>query len=333
MGELHLPRPVAEILDRKRIADADVKLLRAEVFGDGVVSRKEADLLFALDTGCTDKCAAWTEFFVEALVDFVVHQETPRGYISAENAQWLVRAISRDELVDTVTEMEALIRALEAAQSSPETLSAFALKQVAHAVLDGTGPLARGGELHPGIIGEAEVATLRRILYAFGGDGAIAITRAEAEVLFELNDRSAEADNHPSWSDLFVKAVTNYLMCASGYAAPTREEALRRETFLDNADISVGGFFNRMVSGGFGAVLAAYKRVEGLENAYREANAAKAHAASQAEPVDGVEARWLAERIGRDGTVHDNEMALLRFLRAESPQIHPELEVLLEKVA
>ena len=33
MGELHLPRPVAEILDRKRIADADVKLLRAEVFG------------------------------------------------------------------------------------------------------------------------------------------------------------------------------------------------------------------------------------------------------------------------------------------------------------
>lgn len=333
MGELQLPRPVAEILDRKRITDADVKMLRADIFGDGVVSRKEADLLFALDTGCDDKCAAWTDFFVEAMVDFVVHQEKPRGYISVENAEWMVRAISRDDLVDTVTEMEVLVRALEAAQTSPETLSAFALKQVAHAVLDGAGPLARGGELQPGVIGEAEVAMLRRILYAFGGEGNIAISRAEAEVLFDLNDRSVEAENHASWSDLFVKAVANYLMCASGYTAPTRADALRREAFLDSADVSVGGFLNRMVSGGLGAVISAYQRIEGLENAYKEANAAKAHATSRAEPVDGSEARWLAERIGRDGTVHENEMALLRFLRAESPQIHPELEVLLEKVA
>ncbi len=333
MGELHLPLPVAEILERKRITNADVVALRGDIFSDGVVSRKEADLLFALDTGCEDKCAAWTQFFVEALVDFIVHQEKPSGHISPENAEWLVRAISRDGVVDTETEMEALLRTLERARTSPDHLSAFALKQVAHAVLDGAGPLARGGELKPGVIGEAEVSVLRRTLYAFGGEGNIAITRAEAEVLFDLNDRSAEADNHPSWSDLFVKAVANHLMCASGYTAPTRQEALRREAFLDDADVSVTGFMNRMVSGGLGAVLSAYQRVNSLENEYKDANAADAAASAAAEPVDGSEARWLAGRIGRDGTVHENEKALLAFLRAESPDIHPDLEALLRKVA
>lgn len=333
MGELHLPRPVTEILERARITDADVAALRADVFKDGAVSRNEADLLFALDTGCAETCDAWVEFFVEALVDYIVHQEQPQGYVSADNAQWLTRAISRDGVVDTVSEMELLVRCLEAARSAPDTLSAFALKQVAHAVLDGKGALARGGALASGTIGEAEVNLMRRVLYAFGGEGNVAITRAEAEILFDLNDRTSEAGNHPSWSDLFVKAVANYLMCASGYNAPTRAEALRRDAFLDNTDASVSGFLSSMVSGGFGAVLSAYRRADGLEEAYREANDARRQAATEAERIDRSEARWLAERIGRDGVIHENEKALLRFLREESPDIHPDLQTLLQNVA
>ena len=34
---------------------------------------------------------------------------------------------------------------------------------------------------------------MRRMLYAFGGDGNIAITRQEAEVLFDIND-ATDAD-------------------------------------------------------------------------------------------------------------------------------------------
>jgi hypothetical protein len=71
------------------------------------------------------------------------------------------------------------------------------------------------------------------MLYAFGGDGNIAVTQQEASVLFDINDATAETENHPAWSDLFVKALANFLMATSGYQVPTRQEALRREAWLE----------------------------------------------------------------------------------------------------
>ena len=107
-------------------------------------------------------------------------------------------------------------------------------------MIDGKGPLMLGGDLVPGLIAKAEVDLLRRILYAYGGDGNIAITRAEAEMLFKINERTAAASNDPSWNDLFVKAIANFVMCSAGYEAPTREEALRRDSFFEQ-----GGCRNR----------------------------------------------------------------------------------------
>ena len=89
-----------------------------------------------------DQCAEWPGFFVEAVTDYIVHQEKPQGYVSEDNAEWLIRAISRDGVVDTAVEMELLVTVLEKAKSSPERLSAYALEQVALAVIDGNGPLA-----------------------------------------------------------------------------------------------------------------------------------------------------------------------------------------------
>jgi hypothetical protein len=45
------------------------------------------------------------------------------------------------------------------------------------------------------------------------------------------------------------------------------------------------------------------------------------------------EAGWLAERIGRDGRLHQNEKALLRFLKQESPRLHESLQPLLDRAA
>ena len=70
-------------------------------------------------------------------------------------------------------------------------------EQVAHAVVDGKGPLMLGGALVPGLVAKAEVDLLRRILYAYGGDGNIAITRAEAEVLFRINERQCCGRQRP----------------------------------------------------------------------------------------------------------------------------------------
>lgn len=334
MGELIMSAPVAGLTSKNRITADDVTMLRREVFTDGVVTRGEAEALFALDRTARDKCQEWAPFFVEAVTDYIVHQEKPEGYVSQENADWLIRAISRDGMVDSRTELELLVHVLEEAKSSPIQLSAYALEQVAHAVIDGKGPLMYGGGLVPGKVTRAEVDLLRRILYAYGGDGNIAITKAEAEILFRINDRTEAAGNDPSWNDLFVKAIANYVMCSAGYEPPTREAALRHENFLGHAEPHIGSLFSRMVSGGLAAILEAYQSPGDIEAEWEARNRAAEALARRAETIDAGEAKWLAEHVG-DGKrpLRDNERALLTLIKHASPEIHPALKPLLDKVA
>ncbi|MER9234287.1 hypothetical protein NKI56_19685 [Mesorhizobium sp. M0622] len=332
MGELIMSAPVAGLTSKNRITAEDVIMLRREVFGDGVVTRGEAEALFALDATARDKCAEWPEFFVEAVTDLIVHQEKPAGYVSQENADWLVRTISRDGMVDSRTELELLVHVLEVAKSSPSTLSSYALEQVAHAVVDGKGPLMTGGRLIPGSIAKAEVELLRRILYAYGGDGNIAISRAEAEVLFKINERTKAADNDPAWNDLFVKAIANFVMCSAGYEAPVRDVALRRDSFFEHSDPEIGGFFSRMVSGGLSGIMEVYHSPGDVEAEWEAKNKAAEALARRAETVDAGEAKWLAEHIG-DRPLQENERALLTMIKHASPEIHPALKPLIDKVA
>jgi hypothetical protein len=204
---------------------------------------------------------------------------------------------------------------------------------VKKAVVDGEGPLARGGSLEPGRVGRHEAELVRRILYAFGGEGSVAITRAEAEILFDINDATAEADNDPAWSDLFVKAVANSLMAASGYQVPSRGEALRREAWLDAPTGGVADVFSRMAAGGLRGILQAYRQPDNAEQGWAARNAAMQAQSAAAEPVTAEEAEWLARRIGRDGVLGPNEKALLRFIRDEAPQVHPSLQSLIAKAA
>jgi hypothetical protein len=333
MGELTMSAPVAGLTSKNRITAEDVVMLRREVFGDGVVTRGEAEALFALDATAKDKCAQWPVFFVEAVTDFIVHQEKPAGYISQHNADWLVRAISRDGMVDSRTELELLVHVLEKAKSSPNGLCVYALAQVANAVLDGKGPLMHDGKLVPGLIAKAEVELLRRILYAHGGDGNIAITRAEAEMLFKINERTAAANNDPSWNDLFVKAIANFVMCSAGYEAPRRDVALRRDSFFEQAEPGIGSFFGRMVSGGLAGIMEAYRAPGDIESEWESKNKAAEALARRAETIDASEAKWLAERIGRDRPLRENERALLTLIKHASPEIHPVLKPLIDKVA
>lgn len=329
-----LPPDLAAIAARGVIGADDVLRLRGAVYANGVVSAEEAEWAFALDEACREACPEWTAFFVEALTDYVVRQVAPAGYVSDANATWLVDRISRDGVVKTASELEVLVKVLEAAVSSPPSLSAFALRQVAAAVLDGDGPLASGRSLERGVIGEAEVALMRRILYAFAGQGAIGVTREEAEVLFDLNDRSREADNHPAWSDLFVKAVANFLMAARGYSVLSREEALRREAWLDEPPRGVTALFgditSTLLANGLKGIWSAWRQEESAQAARNREVEAETRVA---ETVTSDEVRWLADRIGRDGVLHENERALLRFLREESPDIHPSLRTLLDTAA
>ena len=67
----------------------------------------------------------------------------PRGYVSEENAAWLIARIDHDGRVDTLSELELLVKVLETALNAPASLKDYALRQIEDAVLSGTGPPAR----------------------------------------------------------------------------------------------------------------------------------------------------------------------------------------------
>jgi hypothetical protein len=319
---------VQSILSRGAITAKDVRTLRQRVFFKGVVTEAYAELVFQLNDRLHDKAdAAWPAFFVEALTDYVVTQARPSGYVSDENAAWLIQRIGRSGHVDTPCELELLIKVLERSQQSPPALVRFALEQVKIGVVAGEGAVAARRLSEKGAVEDHETELVRRILYAFGGDGNIAVTQPEAEILFDINDGTHHPLNHPSWSDLFVKALANFLMAASGYQVPSRPEALRREAWLDAPPAGVTAFMGRMLTGG----------LEGVWNAYRDPSAdedtARRDLTRHAPRASDAEVIWAASRIGSNGRLHENEMALINFLKSHDAYLHPRLIPVLDRVA
>jgi hypothetical protein len=311
----------------------DVLALRRAFFEDGTVAPDEAEALFMLNRRAPAHGHEWNVLFVEALTDYVVNQALPRGYVTSDNAQWLVDRISVDGIVERASELELVVKIIESAAYVPEGLVTFALQQVHRSVVEGRSIADPDFPREPGIVTADEVELIRRILYGFGGAGNIAISRAEAEVLFDINDETDESRNDPAWSDLFVKAIANYLMAASGYQVPSREEALRREEWLEERDeLSFGSVLGKMLQGGLSDAFGGY-REQDWEEAALERLERQHRAIVTAEEVTESEAGWLIERIGRDGQLRVNERALVSFLRAESPRLHPSLEPLLGRAA
>jgi len=332
---------LANILEEIRANGAitadHVRRVRGVIYPDMHVDKSEAEHLFALDEAATTRDPAWLALFSEAICDLLVRQTRPAGYVDEAKAEWLKARFAQDGEVKTETELETLVHVLENAERVPLSLAVFTLDQVRRAVVDGSGPLARGGTLQRGCVNEAEAELVRRVLYAYGGKGAASITRAEAEVLFDINDASEGADNHPAWTDLFVKALANFLMAASGYEAPSRETALRRQEWVESETPGVAGMLSQAfavagraaVGGGLREIIAAY-RTPGYREMAEARNEAFEAAAAEAEAVTAPEAEWLAQRLQRDGEIGQAERALLRFLREESPDLHPSLKPILD---
>lgn len=325
--------------DESRITDEDVLKFRREVFEDMLVSRAEAEGVFALNNSIENTSKAWNDFFVEVMVDYCVNQAKPHGYMSENNADWLVAQITKDGRLDTNSELELVIKIIERAKEVPTQFAAFALEQVAVAVLEGNGTLLNNEELKAGVIGAPEANLLRRVLYGVGSEGRLAVSKEEVEVLFELNDMTVEAENHAEWTDVFIKAVACHLMAVDGYHAVDRKEAMRREAWLDDADVDVAGMLSKTLSsvgdlmkgGLFGGAMRSGSDI--MDDAWAERNAQMQAEAEQSNIIDAEESHWLVDRIGRDGVLHENEKALISYLKQESPDLHSSLKPLLDKVA
>ncbi|WP_290978960.1 hypothetical protein [Hyphomicrobium sp.] len=311
-------------MSRQTVEFDDLLLLKRVFYEDGVASAQEAELLIAMHRTCKVHHADWPDFFVEAITDYLILQEPPCGYLTAANAHWLIDQVSRDGRIESKTELELVRNVLDKARWAPASLSKFALEQVKHAVVTGAGPLRQAKTIPPGRISESEVDLLRRILYAFGGDGHVAVTRAEADVLFDIDEAVAGAPPNALWTDLFVKAIANVMMSASGYSVPSREEALRQDADIEEDDSQSSMLFSllSMVHANLSSMQDAYHDQSVEERALARLEHQRIEIITNEEIAD-ADPIWLVGRLGRGGRLSPSEQALVSYFNHESPRVHP----------
>ena len=287
--------------------DADMTLtLRREIFGNGgQVTQDIADALFRRNDEAGSACPEWNSLFVEALTDFFVHQTVPQGYLDEAKATWLLEAVQRDRLIKVESELELLIHIVETADACPTFFYAAVLKLCAARAVHGN-----SGQ---GVL-DIDVTRLKRVIYAGAGEDGVAVSRAEAEALFDINDAVRARQNSPQWRDLFVHAVASSILLAATHQSPTAAEALRREEWLSKpTHLDFAGAFS-------GGALATLRRAlaPGPEAERRARLLSDDAAQIEAHDLTKEEWRWLTDRIGRDGVTDPNEQALIDFVRADA---------------
>ena len=311
--------------------------LRRMIYANGSVTRKDAEILFKLDLACSRKDAAFAALYVEALTDYFVWQTDPKGIVTPELGRFLIENVAGDGHVSRKTELELVLNVVHWARVVPPDVSDLVLKSVRESVLLSR-PMPVGANRPKACICAGDVAILRKALHAPAGDGSLQITRREAEMLFSLNEATGACENDPAWTDFFVRAIANHLTNPmEAPVAPSHDEAARRERWLEergaigNMLSAVGASFARgdVPFAQVWAEVDPTGALGGRRAAEAEAKAARAQLAREA--VDPEEAKWVAERILRDGAVDENERALLAFLKREARAIDPALAPVMKR--
>ena len=185
------------------VIDADeVVAVKERLYEDGVIDREEADFLFTLNDGVSGKAnhESWKSFFIEAITDQVLDDDKTPGVIDQDEATYLIDKIKGDGQVDEI-ELDLLINICDKATGeSPEAFSDFVLSSMKSAILE------------DGVVDLEEVQMLRRVIYGAGGAGGAEVDRAEAELIFELNDATSGNENVSEWKTFFVEAISKHVL-------------------------------------------------------------------------------------------------------------------------
>lgn len=312
---MHFRDLAAQAAADGRISAEEILELRRAGWADGRMDPDEAESLFIANDRLAETSREWTDFFVEALSEFVVNTVEPSGYVDEPMAQELIARVSRNGRIGTSAELELLVRVFEKATSVPASLKAFGIRQIEDAVTSGDGPTRRGSR-EPAGINESECALLRRFIFAPGGDRPAAVSKAEAEMLFRIKDATLYERNSPEWESLFVRGTANFLLGFGGSEPLSIERAAELEAFMNAEGQGIGSFLARMLNGdveeatgsAFGSLLdLAPHHATALDN----------------EDEDGLhlskgEESWLLDQIDADEELDPLEKALLAFIAEET---------------
>lgn len=300
-------------LDGKVVLDADDALsLRKIIYGATLtVTRAEIEGLVKLNADAGSMSPEWRELFIEAVTDLVVHQQHPPGYLDEEQAKWLISLVSNAQRVRE-DEAEMLIHVLEEAKQTPATFSSF--------VLDIVKGLALVSLRQHGRLDQRSIANLKRVIFAQGGERNVAVTRHEAEALFDINDALKGGEADPLWREFFVHAVAASVLYESPWRPDAQAES-RNEQWLEDTSSHpfhlIASAFSRSASSrgemreGFSQLLHWDFGSHAMEKLVSDDRALQA----KAEVVTAEETDWLMIRVGRTGEVDGNEDALLAYIR------------------
>ena len=290
-----------------QVSAAEVLALRQQGWGDGIITREEAEAILAINDVLTQRDEQWCDFVVEAVGEYVLNGTEPRLQCSETEAQWLIDRIDHDGVVESMVELETIVRIIERAQNTPARLKDYVLAQVEREVLTGTGPTRCGGELAATHITAAECRIIRRVIFASGGHGPAAVSRYDAEMLFRLKDETLAEENASEWDDLFLDGVSNYL---KGFALQNaqldHDRALELQAFIADNKPNVARFMGKVArempnaANHFGKVFGKKDAVPGY--------AEQAEAGAE---VTDYERDWLEKMIEADGEVDELERRLL----------------------
>lgn len=111
--------------------------------------------------------------------------------------------------------------------------AAHALSIVRDGVITGEGPTTRGRVHFSRSLDADDTAWCLRILTATAVNDQ-PVSRAEAEVLFEINEAATERTDGGRFDDLLAKAVAHYAASASGLKVPPRSVALSADTEIES---------------------------------------------------------------------------------------------------
>ena len=113
-------------------------------------------------------------------------------------------------------------------QPSCRKTAAHALTIVRDGVITGEGPTTKGRVHFSRSLDADDTAWCARILTATAVNDQ-PVSRAEAEVLFEINEAATERTDGGRFDDLLAKAVAHYAASASGLKVPPRSVALAQD--------------------------------------------------------------------------------------------------------
>ena len=113
------------------------------------------------------------------------------------------------------------------------TDAAAALAIVRDGVITGEGPTTAGRVHFSRSLDAHDADWCARILTA-RGINETAVSREEAQALFQIDEAAAERSDNGRFDDLFAKAILHHAASASGLSVPSREVALSPDTAIES---------------------------------------------------------------------------------------------------